>query len=50
VPKDITIEFDMKEVTQDEDFIVLDRSFTHMKHPLPKVKTDPLMEKRAARA
>jgi hypothetical protein len=50
VPKDITITYDTSDLKGENDFMVLDRSYTHMRHPLPKRKTDPNMEKRAARA
>ena len=50
MPKDITISYDTKDLKEEDDFLILDRSFAHMKHPLPKEKADPTLEKRTVRA
>ena len=50
MPKDIPVEFDMSQVTLEDDFMILDHSFTHMKHPPAKVKPDPSLDKRTVRA
>jgi hypothetical protein len=50
VPKDLKIDFDLTHVKPEDDFLILDRNFTHMKHPLPKTKPDPAQDKRTARA
>ncbi len=50
VPKDIAVEFDLSQVQVEDDFLIMDRSFTHMKHPPAKVKPDPALDKRTVRA